>query len=376
MEPNKIIDYPIDYNQYLDVKDILEHYSFWDFDKLVLITDNGTGKTYTATNWVMETLIAGKNACWIRNTELEADKCVNGLTAGLKRYGITDKFVCKKEGVYEVTDWTSGGKPKTIVLRCPIVYLSSLAKSVPQEIHAELIVIDEFIDGSSSRKFVLKDYAGDLKKAISRLIRPVDPGCKVTTLALANPHEPTSDLLQALGIDFDWDLLATGQPSYSYNTETHTVGICIPKQFNIQAMESTYCYWNGESGVKENYHFLPNKFKRVHHIDDDCVDYEGRLAVSRQFFAYGTWKDADGNRNMYIRKCDAMDFSEFICYAVTPIDVFNDAVWLENTTDRVDRLYKLVKFIMSNKLYYDCDFTREKIKEVNRMILAFKSCGY
>jgi hypothetical protein len=116
---------------------------------------------------------------------------------------MTDKFVCKKDGIFEVTEVTANGKPKKFTLRCPIVYLSSLAKSIPQEIHAKLIVIDEFIDGSSTRKFVLRDYAGDLKKAVSRLIRPVDPNHPVTTIALANPHEPTSDLLQALGIDFD-----------------------------------------------------------------------------------------------------------------------------------------------------------------------------
>jgi hypothetical protein len=116
---------------------------------------------------------------------------------------MTEDYLCKKDGIYYITERTGTGKPKSMTLRCPIVYLSSLAKSIPQEIHAKLIVIDEFIDGSSSRKFVLKDYAADLKKAVSRLIRPVDPAHPVTTIALANPHEPTSDLLQALGIDFD-----------------------------------------------------------------------------------------------------------------------------------------------------------------------------
>jgi hypothetical protein len=61
--------------------------------------------------------------------------------------------------------------------------------------------MDEFIDGSDARKFVLKDYAGDMKKAMSRLIRPITK--PVHTIALANPHTPTSDLLYSLGIDFD-----------------------------------------------------------------------------------------------------------------------------------------------------------------------------
>jgi hypothetical protein len=120
--------------------------------------------------------------------------------------------------------------------------MSSLARSVPQEIHAELVVIDEFIDGSDSRRFILKDYASDLKKAMSRLIRPIEEGHQVLTLALSNPHQPTSDLLYALGIDFDWDLLAAGKTSYSYNLETQTFGICIPKQFNIPEMDTTYNY--------------------------------------------------------------------------------------------------------------------------------------
>jgi hypothetical protein len=151
----------------------------------------------------MEHLIAGKNCCWIRNTDIEALKCVNGLNAGITRFGVNDKFVCKTDGIYEVTGLSSTGKPKTFVLRCPIVYLSSLSRSVPQEIHAQLIVLDEFIDGSNDRKFILKDYASDLKKAISRLIRPISAGDSVTTIALSNPHTPTSDLLYSLGIDFD-----------------------------------------------------------------------------------------------------------------------------------------------------------------------------
>jgi hypothetical protein len=47
---NIVKDYEINYDDYLDVKSIIAHYEQYGFDKLVLITDNGTGKTYTATN--------------------------------------------------------------------------------------------------------------------------------------------------------------------------------------------------------------------------------------------------------------------------------------------------------------------------------------
>jgi hypothetical protein len=116
---------------------------------------------------------------------------------------MSENFVVNTQGIHEIISRKKTGTPNELKLRCPIVYMSSLARSVPQEIHAELIVIDEFIDGSDSRRFILKDYAADLKKAISRLIRPVETGHQVLTLALANPHQPTSDLLYALGIDFD-----------------------------------------------------------------------------------------------------------------------------------------------------------------------------
>jgi hypothetical protein len=140
----------------------------------------------------------------MRNTELEANKCVEGLKAGLIRYKIERDYFVTSMGVYKITEFKRDGiTPKDADMVCPIVYLSSLSRSVPQEIKAELIVIDEFIDGQEKNKFCLKNYGGDMKKAVSRLIRPLRDDAEPFILALANPHQPQSDLLQSWGLDFD-----------------------------------------------------------------------------------------------------------------------------------------------------------------------------
>ncbi len=134
----------------------------------------------------------------MRNTELEADKCVNGLKAGISRLGVDGaNYIVNKEGIFEVLSWKKSGNPNDTKLRCPIVYLSSLARSVPQEIHAQLIILDEFIDGNDKRRFVLKNYASDMKKAVSRLIRPIEKDADVLMIGLSNPHQPDADLLYA-----------------------------------------------------------------------------------------------------------------------------------------------------------------------------------
>jgi hypothetical protein len=114
----------------------------------------------------------------------------------LQRLGVDgEKFYVDKEGIFEVLTWKKSGAPDEKILRCPLVYLSSLSRSVPQEISAQLIVLDEFIDGQDKRRFVLKDYASDMKKAVSRLIRPIAPGSHATIIGLSNPHQPDHDLL-------------------------------------------------------------------------------------------------------------------------------------------------------------------------------------
>jgi hypothetical protein len=57
----KIKDYEINYENYLDVEAILNFYYKQGFDKGVIITDNGTGKTFSATNLVCKYLSEGKN---------------------------------------------------------------------------------------------------------------------------------------------------------------------------------------------------------------------------------------------------------------------------------------------------------------------------
>jgi hypothetical protein len=63
MNENKIKDYEIDYTNYLDIRKVVAHYKQWGFNKIALITDNGCGKTYNATNMVMDYLLQGKHCC-------------------------------------------------------------------------------------------------------------------------------------------------------------------------------------------------------------------------------------------------------------------------------------------------------------------------
>jgi hypothetical protein len=83
------------------------------------------------------------------------------------------------------------------------MYLSSITTSLPDEFKARLIVIDEFIDGNEKRVFVMKEYAKQLQKAVSRLIRPLEENEVCKMIMLANPHQPEHDLIYAFGIDFD-----------------------------------------------------------------------------------------------------------------------------------------------------------------------------
>jgi hypothetical protein len=57
----KIKDYEIDYKKYLDIEDVLKFYKAQGLNKGVVITDNGTGKTFSATNLVCKYLSQGKN---------------------------------------------------------------------------------------------------------------------------------------------------------------------------------------------------------------------------------------------------------------------------------------------------------------------------
>ncbi len=50
-----------DYEKYIKVDEVIQHYAGQGFNKMILITDNGTGKTYNATRWVLEGVLKGIN---------------------------------------------------------------------------------------------------------------------------------------------------------------------------------------------------------------------------------------------------------------------------------------------------------------------------
>jgi hypothetical protein len=62
--------------------------------------------------------------------------------------------------------------------------------------------------------------------------------------------------------------------------------------------------------------------------------------------------------------------------AMLPSDVFDDAYYYTDMRDRMAKFYKVVRFLMSNDVYFDCEFTREKFKQVNALVGECTVCGY
>jgi glutamyl/glutaminyl-tRNA synthetase len=79
---------------------------------------------------------------------------------------------------------------------------------------------------------------------------------------------------------------------------------------------------------------------------------------------------------MYVRKCRPTEFEDSIAVAMTPTDVFDEAYYYTDLRDRMARFYKVVRYLMANDVYYDCEFTREKFKQVNGLVGDCIACGY
>lgn len=365
-------------DKYIDVRKIVKEYP--QYNKFMIIADNGCGKTYSAENMIADYIEQGKPCAWIRNTELEASTAINGIKEAMTRnnligleerlqdlqikgyQGTLDKFFINNEGVFEITKRTKAGRPEQWKLICAFIYLSS-TRSVPQSLRAQLIVLDEFIDGNTKNKFVLPDYNGYLKKIVNRITRPIsDSGC--ITIMLANPHTPQHDLIYTFGVDFDWDKLYKGEISQVINEERKFIGWTIPQQFDIKEMKKTYTYWNGVNGVKENYIFLPNSYKQVLNDGEKFADFFMKITFEKVVFAIGKIQ-VNGVEKCFIQELKNIGkMIELENIAIRPVDkeVYN--VYIIDSFLRLSKLQYMLNMIFTNNIYYSSDFAVETIKKI------------
>ncbi len=340
---------------------------------MILITDNGTGKTFNATKWVLEGVLKGINGAWVRNTEIESKSLVNQFESWISKLEKQAHYHVKKEGVFEIASISKSGVVKCGKMVVGFVYLSSLSRSVPQELHARRIVIDEFIDGNTKNKFSLKNFNGEIKKAINRLTRPIWQGEKVFTLMLANPHTPQSDVVYSF-FDFDWDKLYRGETDFQINKQKRCVGICIPKQFKIKEMKANYEYWGGEQEAN-NYSFAPNKYKivlpQLEAENDFKIICKLTLNLNDYLLCFCEAK------NIYFMKelTSKGSFVDVEAFAVKASDLTIYNKFIVDKELYAAAMMKWLNPFFNHQLYFNTDFSYEEFRKVAQLVIKIDEEG-
>lgn len=277
-----------------------------------------------------------------------------------------DNYIINKSGIWTIRKAKNRNrvdKPDKLVI--PFIYLSSLARVTPQSISPSFIVLDEFIDGSTQRKFTMSNYGQQLKKAIHRLIgAKLHPQLKM--VALANPHTLESDLLIAWGIDFDWDKLNKGEIDIQFNKTTKCVGICIPKAFEIpeklQVNEFVGELDAMNIGVNSSYIFPPSKFKNIYPNLPQHVDFI--VHTPDAYLSFGMLKDQD---IYYIKQCEKHDYDKPI-YVLDSVLLDRFEILLKTDNDLLEVFDKFLTYTLESKIYYGSQFAKESAKDVKHLI--------
>jgi hypothetical protein len=78
---------------------------------------------------------------------------------------------------------------------------------------------------------------------------------------------------------------------------------------------------------------------------------------------------------MYARKCDPLEFKEFTCYAVTPLDVKQGARFIIDNFERFSKFYKLINASLKFDCYFDCDYTQVSITNLHNLVVLMARVG-
>jgi hypothetical protein len=125
-------------------------------------------------------------------------------------------------------------------LMIAFVYLSSPDTSVPQGIQARIIVLDEIIPGNEKNKFTMKEPIAVIKKIFARVVRPLGAEELVPMVFISNPHSLECDIINGLGLDFNYELLYNGQDQLEILGDN--LFMVFPKQFQIKENQGCYDY--------------------------------------------------------------------------------------------------------------------------------------
>lgn len=211
-------------------KQFLNVPAFFDIDpniKCVLcITYKGTGKTYSCMNQVLLDMRKGKPSAWIRNTKEEFKQ--SGVTASFNRYlhdmGIENNYKVRTDGIYTIDD--KNNRFDLGRLKVQFSTMNNAFNTASQNsIEAEWIVYDEVINPDFHKAFLVRDF--------NNLVRTLQRTNNAKIIILGNAHQSSNDLINGLGVEFDWE---SGKTQVIYRQEQGLLALYI-ERYEISAIK-------------------------------------------------------------------------------------------------------------------------------------------
>ena len=200
-ESLEIINSAINNNTFIDFNKFWELHKKYGVKMMVFITTKGvSGKSTGWTNIIMKNIKQNPNfnATWIRNTKEELDSSdiySSFYTAMVNNNFDMDKWYVNRAGVFFKNGLKNDkDRGKKYVAFADMNKTSKYASQ--NSLACDLIIYDEIINKDFNKPYLSYD--------LYTMIKTQQRTKNALVVLLANSHEADNDIINELGIDFDW----------------------------------------------------------------------------------------------------------------------------------------------------------------------------